>query len=403
MTADALPLLRSTATAIVSMLFQPVVDLTSEDVIGYEALARGPKGSPWEGPSELFEQARAEGRLREMDWACRVAAVRDVQACSADRPDWRLFLNTEPEVLGSTCPADLLEDWVDGAGELSVVVEVTERALVHGPRRLLEAVDELRDLGCEIALDDVGSNEASVALLPLVEPDVVKLDAGLLRRARGAMPLATLRAVSRYVERSSAVVIAEGIETDRDRATAVSLGAQWGQGYLFARPRPLSSDDVTALRPPAASASRRRGPDDVLGRLDPDVPRVLADAAWVSERLQWFASTAAQQAGMNVLLMHLPDPALAPGGLLPALEELQRTAALSLVLLGDGPHAPRHGRHLSAVTSPYETDVVAVVLGPSVAQAMVATPDGAGRYDVILTDDGRVVAAAARELLARSG
>ena len=105
---------------------------------------------------------------------------------------------------------------------------------------------------------------------------------------------------------------------------------------------------------------------------------------------------------MNVLLMHLPDPALAPPGLLPLLESLQRSAALSLVVLGDGPQTPPAGRHLSRAFSRRREEVVAVLLGPAVAHAMVATPDGDGRYDVRLTDDGEAVAAAARELIARA-
>ncbi|MCW2679324.1 MAG: yjcC [Frankiales bacterium] len=398
-----LPLLRSTATAILSMLFQPIVDLQTEEVIGYEALARGPLGSPWERPPELFAQARLEGRLREMDWACRVAALRDVRACSPRRPAWRLFLNTEPEVLGSSCPEDLLADWVDGTDEVSVVVEVTERALSHGPRRLLAAVDELRHLGCEIALDDVGANEASVALLPLIEPDVVKLDAPLLRAARGAMPMATLRAVERYLERSGATLVAEGIETEQDRAAAAALGAQWGQGYLFARPRLLSAGDVRVERDPGCTASRRRGPDDVLRRLDADVPRVVVDRLWVRDHLAGFAQAAVVDAGMNVLLMHLPDPSLAPEGFLRDLPVLQREAALSVVVLGDGAPAACSGRHLVPVRDVSGDDVVAVLLGPAVSQVMVATPAGADRYDVIVSDRGDVVAAAARELLARSG
>lgn len=397
-----LPLLRSTATAVLSMLFQPIVDLRTEEVIGYEALARGPQGSPWERPQELFTQARVEGRLREMDWACRVAAVRDVRALSPAPPGWRLFLNTEPEVLGAGCPEDLLADWVGGTDELSVVVEVTERALVRGPRRLLAAVDELRELGCEIALDDVGSNEASVALLPLVEPDVVKLDAALLRGPVGELPLATLRAVESYVARSGAVVVAEGIETPADRAAGRDMGAQWGQGFLFARPRALGRQDVVSQRHGAGDGSRRRSGSDVLLRRDVAELRLVVEPAWVSEHLQGVAEAATTGASMNVLLLHLPDPALAPPGFLPLLESLQRSAALSLVVLGEGPRTPAEGRHLSPVGSRRRDQVVAVLLGPAVAHAMVATPDGGGRYEVVVTDDGEEVAAAARELLART-
>ncbi len=393
----ALPLARSTATAVLSMLFQPIIDLDSEAVIGYEALARGPVGSPWEQPQELFAQARIEGRLREMDWACRVAAVRDVRACSTELPHWRLFVNTEPEVLGTICPEELLADWVGGTGELEIVVEVTERALVHGPRRLIAAVEELRQLGCEIALDDVGSNAASVALLPLLEPDVVKLDAALLRpSSQSAETLATLRAVTSYVDRSGAVVVAEGIESAQDRTRALALGAQWGQGYLFAHPRELRSRDVVlpAAKPIQRAAQRPGLP--VPERRDSGVPKIVAAREWVTEHLRTIAESARSDAAMNVVLMRLPDPSLAPGGFFELLEELHEVCALSVVVLGQG-------RSASAVPASTVQDpeaVVAVVLGPSIAHSMDARKGEDGRYVVVLSDCGADVAAAARAFLA---
>lgn len=396
MTAEALsplPLGRSTAAAVLNMVFQPILDLRTEDVVGYEALARGPHGSPWEHPDDLFAQARLEGRLREMDWACRVAAMRDVRACAPARPPWRLFLNSEPEVLGTLCPQELLGDWVGGTGELEVVVEVTERALAHGPRRLISAVEELRGFGCEIALDDVGANEASVALLPLIEPDVVKLDAGLLRPPHGDVAQATLRAVTDYVERTDAVLVAEGIETPEDRARAVAIGAQWGQGYLFARPRRLAPADVAAAVPGAPRALRR-------GCVRaPDAPALIVDAGWVGDHLRSVVVSARDAAPMNVLLMGLPDPALAPEGCLALLAALQESCALMTVVLGEGPSTPSTRLRRC---DPVQDDVVAILLGPYVAQSMRATCRDDGRYDVVLDESPAGVAAAAREFLART-
>jgi EAL domain-containing protein (putative c-di-GMP-specific phosphodiesterase class I) len=390
MVVTALPLARSTATAVLSMVFQPIVDLRSEGVVGYEALARGPAGSPWERPDDLFAQARLEGRLREMDWACRVAAMRDARACSSDRPAWRLFVNTEPEVLGTICPEELLSDWVGGTGELDIVVEVTERALVHGPRRLLAAVEELRALGCEIALDDVGANEASVALLPLIEPDVVKLDAPLLSASDEAA-LTSLRAVTSYVERSGAVVVAEGIETELDRARAVALGAGWGQGYLFARPRALHARDVAGYRPAAAPSPLRRPP---VGRRPDDMPRLLVSPEWVTGHLRWVAESATHGAATNVLLIRLPDAGVAPVDFAERLTALHETCALTLFVLGEGGRVATEG-----FAGDGGEEIVGVLLGPSVSHSVVASRTGDGRYEVLLDDRPDAVASAARHFL----
>jgi EAL domain-containing protein (putative c-di-GMP-specific phosphodiesterase class I) len=386
------------------MHFQPIVDLRSQGVVGYEALARGPVDSPWERPEALFAQAKREGRLREMDWACRVAAVRDVRACSVRLPAWRLFLNTEPEVLGTICPEELLADWVGGTDDLQIVVEVTERALVHGPRRLIAAVAELRELGCEIALDDVGANEPSVALLPLIEPDVVKMDARLLGSAQDEVGLASLRAVAGYVERSGAVLVAEGIETEHERARAVALGAHWGQGYLFARPRPLDVRDTADRHAVAARGpARQPRPVDDLTVDRSAAPRLVADEAWLGEHLEDVLRAAVEGASMNVLLLRLPDPAVAPAGFFEQLSVLQEECALTAVVLGEAGRAVLGGPGRAPLDGPMVADqVLALLLGPSVCRATVATSTGAGRYDVLLEERAEHVAALARRFLGRA-
>ena len=140
------------------------------------------------------------------------------------------------------------------AGRLRVVVELTERALTDRPADVLAAVAWLRDHGCGIALDDVGVDERSLALMPFLAPDVIKLDMSLIH-ARGASPAAArvLNAVAAEAERSGALLLAEGIETEEHLARARALGATLGQGWLFGRPGALPADaaatDVDGLPP----------------------------------------------------------------------------------------------------------------------------------------------------------
>ena len=118
-----------------------------------------------------------------------------------------------------------------------MVVELTERALTDRPAEVLAAVAWLRERGCGIALDDVGVDERSLALMPFLAPDVIKLDMSLIQ-ARGATPVAArvLNAVAAEAERSGAVLLAEGIETEEHLARARAVGATLGQGWLFGRP-----------------------------------------------------------------------------------------------------------------------------------------------------------------------
>ena len=114
----------------VRALFQPVVRLDNGDVVAYEALVRGPVGSSLERPDRLFAVARQEGLLAELDWACRAAAWRAVEA--ADVPRGRTILvNVEPEVLGLGTPPWAEELMTKAGSHLRLFVEITERALPY--------------------------------------------------------------------------------------------------------------------------------------------------------------------------------------------------------------------------------------------------------------------------------
>ena len=80
---------------LVEMVFQPIVDLRSRRVVGYEALARGPAGSSLESPAALFSAARAEGHDYELDLTCRVSALREALRANVHR-DVAIFINVEP-------------------------------------------------------------------------------------------------------------------------------------------------------------------------------------------------------------------------------------------------------------------------------------------------------------------
>ena len=244
---------------LVRSVYQPIVDLETGAVVAYEALARGPEGSPLELPDLLFAAATEAGRLADLDWACRAAAVTGALD-SGLHAGVALFVNVEPEALGSECPEHLRAGLLDAADRLRVVVEITERALFVDPASLLRRVEAIRGLGWGIALDDVGADPASLALLPVIAPDVVKLDMALIqgRADRGMAEI--MNAVLAHAERTGAIVLAEGVEHDDHLRRARSMGATYGQGWHFGKPMAL----------PATAA-----PDRPL----PDVPRPVAHPA----------------------------------------------------------------------------------------------------------------------------
>lgn len=220
----------------VRSVYQPIVDIASGAVVGYEALTRGPARTPLESPLALFAQARLEGRLTDLDWACRAAALRGGLDTLA--PPLSLFLNIEPAA-SAQVPDQFKGLWRLAGESLKVIAEITERALTDDPAALLRTVAGLRELGWGIALDDVGANPRSLAMLPFLHPDVIKLDLRLIQDRPSADIAQVVHAVLAEVERSGTAILAEGIETQEHLLTALAMGASLGQGWLFGRPGPL--------------------------------------------------------------------------------------------------------------------------------------------------------------------
>ncbi|WP_237492095.1 EAL domain-containing protein [Modestobacter sp. L9-4] len=246
----------------VTSVFQPIVELDSGLVVAYEALARGPEG-PLHAPDDLFAAARSEGCLTELDQACRAAALRGAVQAGLLAP-LTVFVNVEPDALDEAPLAALFDRADRFAGTLQVVLEITERALAARPAELLRTVARVREHGWAVALDDVGSDSLSLAFMPLLRPDVVKLDLRLVQDRPGPAIAEIMHAVNAYAESSGAVVLAEGIENEQHLATARAMGATLGQGWLFGRPGP----GLVAGRP----AGTLRLPDPQL--LDPPCDRV---------------------------------------------------------------------------------------------------------------------------------
>jgi EAL domain-containing protein (putative c-di-GMP-specific phosphodiesterase class I) len=234
----------------VRSLYQPLVHRASGDVIGYEALARGPAGHALERPDRLFEAARAEDRLAELDWLCRVAAF-DGALTGGLRPPTALFVNAEADVFDVPPPPEHAAILRRAAQHLKVLYEVTERGLSSRPAELLAEVERVRALGFGIAVDDLGTDWRSLALLPFIRPDVVKLDMALVQGPLTDQTRALAAAAAAYAAESGALILAEGIETAAHEARADLLGAQLGQGWRYGRPAALTTGATAPLHPGA--------------------------------------------------------------------------------------------------------------------------------------------------------
>ena len=391
----------------VRSVFQPILDLDSGLVVAYEALARGPEGT-LARPDALFAAARAEGRLAELDAACRIAAFQGAVEQGLLAP-LTLFVNVEPEVLDGAPLDDLLAIAQAAPGQLRVVLEITERALAVRPADLLRTVERVRDLGWGVALDDVGADVLSLAFMPLLRPDVVKLDLRLVQDRPGPEIAEIMNAVNAHAERSGAIILAEGIETEQHLLTARALGARLGQGWLLGRPGAGASPGhssgelvLPAAPEPGCDASPfaclptgtalRRSPKNLLIELSKQlerealrIGRTCVVAATFQEARHFTVSTTQRYRDL-----------------------VERTGFVCA--LGEGlpvePAPGVRGAHLSP-DDPVRGEWDVVVIGPHFAAALLAHdlgdtgPDLQRTFEYALTYDRDTVVRAATALLTR--
>ena len=215
-----------------TMVFQPIADLVTGDVVGVEALARF-HCEPHRPPDVWFAEAASVGRGVELELAAVSAALRRL----SDLPSAG-FLSVNVSAGTAALPelARLLEP-VPGT---SVVLELTEHARIDDYDRLLEMLAPLRRHGVRIAVDDAGAGYAGLRHIMSLRPDILKLDIDLTRRIdTDPVRRALASAMVWFSREIDGVVIAEGVETTAELDTVRSLGVPWAQGYYVARPDEL--------------------------------------------------------------------------------------------------------------------------------------------------------------------
>jgi EAL domain-containing protein (putative c-di-GMP-specific phosphodiesterase class I) len=392
----------------VRSVYQPIVDLLTGEVVAYEALVRGPVGSSLESPAALFSLARQLGAEADLDLACQAAALGGAmdRGLPASLP---LFVNAEPAWMGHPWPAHLAQVRERAGRRLQVVVEITERALVADPAGLFAAVRRIREAGWGVALDDVGADPASLALMPFIDPDVIKLDLRLVQENTTAEIATVINAVLAQAERSAALVLAEGIETPEHRARALAMGATLGQGWLFARPGPLpdrygpGAQDLSFVR---EHRPVPRTPFEMIRHVRPVGTATKGMLLALSHHLERHALGTDTT---PVLLSAFEDAAHFTPGTARRYETLARRCAF-VGALGAGMSATTvtgvRGADLGA-DDLLRGEWAVTVVGPHFSGALIAKdlgdqgPDRERRFDMAITYDRDLVLDAARSLFHR--
>jgi diguanylate cyclase len=247
--------LSSAITAVIEAgtltpVYQPIVDLNTGRVIGYEGLVRVPKQSTFAHAGALFDAAEVAGRVSDLDRAALDVVLRGAHDLG---DNLSLSVNVSPRTLesaefSSTAFLSILRR--HGMSPNRIVLELTEREAIRDPERLRVALRGVQSAGARVAADDVGAGNAGLRLLSQFRFDVVKIDLSLVQRAGDDKTHSVLRSIVEMADRLGATTIAEGVETSSQLRTARRLGIGAGQGYLLGRPGPerdLPWVDIAAL------------------------------------------------------------------------------------------------------------------------------------------------------------
>lgn len=196
---------------------------------------------------DVFAHATSTGHAEALERKCIEAAI--VGALDVGIPPGSaLFINCEATTpVLSTTDSPIL---AQAAKRFQVVFEVTERSLRTHLPDLLRKVVTMRNEGFAVALDDLGSNVESLALLDVLAPDVIKLDLALVQSLPHYHQARTWAAVLAHHEHAGAQVLAEGIETPEHLRRAMALGATLGQGFRLGQPSPMIREATTSAQSP---------------------------------------------------------------------------------------------------------------------------------------------------------
>jgi len=223
-----------------TVYFQPIVANKQADIFAYEALIRGPIDTPFHSPLALFDEAAKQSRLVELELLCRELSIHQFQVLKLEG---KLFLNASPETLfqpdfrgGETLK--MLQR--AGLPANRVVIEVTEHSPLENYQVVREAIKHYKNMGFEIAMDDLGSGYSGLRMWDELRPDYVKIDRYFISNIGvDKVKQQFVRSIKNIADELNCKVIAEGVETESEFRFIEKMGLPFGQGFYFAKPTVL--------------------------------------------------------------------------------------------------------------------------------------------------------------------
>jgi predicted signal transduction protein with EAL and GGDEF domain len=225
------------------LFYQPLIDLKSGEVAGFEALARWNHADRGDiSPTEFIPVAEESGLILQLGrWAMDRAAqtLAEWDRTAGEKLPLYVGVNLSAIQVARDDIAGVVASALRSSGLTGdrLTLEITESSIIQDPARATRVFDALKALDATVAMDDFGTGYSSLAYLQRLPIDVLKIDKSFVS---GMMvdpdAVAIVRAVLSLAEALGMSTTAEGIETVELATTLATLGCASGQGYYFAKP-----------------------------------------------------------------------------------------------------------------------------------------------------------------------
>jgi diguanylate cyclase (GGDEF)-like protein/PAS domain S-box-containing protein len=227
------------------LFYQPIVDLGSGKVYKAEALIRW--RHPVRGyipPSIFIPIAEETGLIVEIgEWVFREVASQIKHWRDDDNRVYQVSINRSPVQFRTRSGGDSWTEFLRKIGlpGQSIAVEITEGLLLEPNAMVVDQLAELRDAGVQVSLDDFGTGYSALSYLKKFDIDSLKIDQSFVRNLHAnSEDMALCEAIIVMAHKLNIKVIAEGVETEEQRALLAGVGCDFAQGYLFSRPVPAA-------------------------------------------------------------------------------------------------------------------------------------------------------------------
>lgn len=222
--------------------FQPIINLASGDKLGYEALTRFQSHSPLRNPETLFKYAERKHRVNDLEIACIERSLHFGSPVAQTR---LIFLNVHPAVFlsGKSVHDAIVHSAKRSNVDLhSVVLEITEQGSLSHDRKVIDAIQKLKETGVRFAFDDVGVAYSHLPFMDAVRPAYLKISQHFGTGFEGdSTKMKIVRNLLGLARDFECELVLEGIEAASTAEAALDLGIRYGQGYHFGLPSPASA------------------------------------------------------------------------------------------------------------------------------------------------------------------